>query len=169
MQIQPICLPYKFLGRSFDWQVVAISGWGAESENGGVVNELRKLDMTLIPVDACREFYANSPNDSVIPEKQVCAYHLPAGGKSACGGDSGQIMPFNGIIYTRIRDWIFFHFEGYLTGSSYDFLDPDSGRYYAVGVESYGRVPCGVALGPSLASRVTHFLNWIDYVTGTKR
>ena len=61
------------------------------------------------------------------------------------------------------------NFARHIAGSSYDFRDPDSGRYYAVGVESFSRVPCGVALGPSLATRVTHFLNWIDHVTGTER
>ena len=111
-QIQPICLPYKFLGRSLDWQVVTVSGWGSEKEGGSISNEIRKVDMTLIPVDACREFYANSPNDSVIPSKQVCAYHLPAGGKAACGGDSGRTMLFDGMSYVYPLFEMYFYFAG---------------------------------------------------------
>ena len=76
---------------------MTVSGWGSENENGSAVNELRKVDMTLIPVDACREFY--NPWGHVMLAKQVCAYHLPAGGKGQCRGDSGQKMLFHWTSY----------------------------------------------------------------------
>ena len=81
-------MPYKFLRRSFDWETVTVSGWGWENEHGGITRQLQKVDMNLIPVDACREFHG--PINAVIDtENHVCAYHLPVGGKGQCRGDSG--------------------------------------------------------------------------------
>ena len=87
-QVQPACLPYRFLGQSFDWQKITLAGWGYGSSNGSLTKILQKIDLTLIPVDACREFFAGY-SVSIAPSKQVCAYQLPAGGKGSCYGDSG--------------------------------------------------------------------------------
>ncbi len=51
------------------------------------------------------------------------------------------------------------------SGGSIDYRDPNSRRWYALGVTSQG-ISCGQINQPGVYSKITKFLNWIQGNTG---
>ncbi|CAG7832750.1 unnamed protein product [Allacma fusca] len=53
------------------------------------------------------------------------------------------------------------------SGGSVDHKD-DRGRYYAIGINSYGMSDCGNPEDVSVMARVAMYLDWIEKNTGEK-
>ncbi|KAJ1173681.1 hypothetical protein NDU88_005507 [Pleurodeles waltl] len=80
--IRPICLPpstHFFPAGARCW----VTGWGANKEDGPITNVLQKVDVQLVPQDACMQSYRYQ-----ISPRMVCAGYKE-GKKDACQGDSG--------------------------------------------------------------------------------
>ncbi|XP_069509114.1 transmembrane protease serine 6 [Ambystoma mexicanum] len=80
--IKPICLPtstHFFRADAKCWA----TGWGAEKESGPPINVLQKVDVPLVPQDACMQAYRYQ-----ISPRMLCAGYQE-GKKDACQGDSG--------------------------------------------------------------------------------
>ncbi len=61
-----------------------VAGWGTVREGSySLPNELRKVDVPLIPADKCNSAYKNQ-----ITDRMICAGY-DEGGKDSCQGDSG--------------------------------------------------------------------------------
>ncbi len=71
---------------------VRVTGWGAPSQGGGPVRDLRTVDLMLISTERC--------NDPVVYNGEVGASMLcagwPDGGRNSCQGDSGG--PLTGMV-----------------------------------------------------------------------
>lgn len=78
--INGICLPDR--GVEFPGHAT-VSGWGKVSESGGLSNQLRAVNVSLMDDAACKSFYGQR-----IVDKMVCAGYVQ-GGRDACQGDSG--------------------------------------------------------------------------------
>lgn len=68
-----------------DDQIIAtVAGWGATRENSyGLPSRLQKVDVPLVPHDACNKSYKNT-----VTDRMICAGY-PQGGRDSCQGDSG--------------------------------------------------------------------------------
>lgn len=64
---------------------LTVTGWGATSEGGDVVADLKKVAVPFVNRDTCNKKFAY---DGSVPVGQFCA-GLTAGGKDSCQGDSG--------------------------------------------------------------------------------
>ncbi|XP_053271476.1 ovochymase-1 [Pleuronectes platessa] len=71
-----------------------ITGWGTTRENGPRVNRLQEVNVTVLPSDACNEYYSGRIRSSMF-----CAGRS-RGGVDACQGDSGgPLSCFTGSRY----------------------------------------------------------------------
>ena len=86
-QIEPICMPYKFKGKTFEWRTVTASGYGRTYPLGPVTNIMRKVDLQVVPIDAC--MYWSYQTDRPITQNHTCAYGMPMSTSGVCNGDSG--------------------------------------------------------------------------------
>lgn len=66
-----------------------IAGWGADSEGGSQQQLLLKAQVPFVDDTACAEAYGSG---QFVPEEEICAGDLEAGGIDACQGDSGGPM-----------------------------------------------------------------------------
>lgn len=102
--IQPIRLPSVSIARqTFENAYARVSGWGSNSYGGGSVDELRFVDMQVIPNSQCHQFFKRTLR---ITDSILCAVgphaHLHSGqNQGTCSGDSGGplvIQNSNGIL-----------------------------------------------------------------------
>ncbi|KAM6961593.1 ovochymase-1 [Tautogolabrus adspersus] len=71
-----------------------ITGWGSTRENGPRVNRLQEVNVTILPLDVCNQFYLGRMRPSMF-----CA-GKEGGGADACQGDSGgPLSCFTGSKY----------------------------------------------------------------------
>ncbi|KAM8908020.1 ovochymase-1 isoform 3-T3 [Spinachia spinachia] len=71
-----------------------ITGWGSTRENGPRVNRLQEVNVTILPPEACDEYYRGR-----IQPSMFCAGRH-TGGADACQGDSGgPLACFTGSRY----------------------------------------------------------------------
>ncbi len=74
-----------------DTSVLTVTGWGATTEGGNVVRDLRYLDeLPFVPRAICNSTQAY---DGRITENMLCA-GVRSGGKDSCQGDSGGPLTF---------------------------------------------------------------------------
>uniref|UniRef100_A0A8C4YWV7 Peptidase S1 domain-containing protein n=1 Tax=Gadus morhua TaxID=8049 RepID=A0A8C4YWV7_GADMO len=72
----------------------SVTGWGSTRENGPRVNRLQEVNVSLLPLDKCNQFYRGR-----IRPTMFCAGR-PEGGVDACQGDSGgPLSCFTGERY----------------------------------------------------------------------
>ncbi|XP_056444823.1 ovochymase-1 isoform X3 [Gadus chalcogrammus] len=72
----------------------SVTGWGSTRENGPRVNRLQEVNVSLLPLDKCNQFYRGR-----IWPTMFCAGR-PEGGVDACQGDSGgPLSCFTGERY----------------------------------------------------------------------
>ncbi|XP_037317448.2 ovochymase-1 isoform X1 [Pungitius pungitius] len=71
-----------------------ITGWGSTRENGPRVNRLQEVNVTILPPEACDEYYSGK-----IQPSMFCA-GKHTGGADSCQGDSGgPLACFTGSRY----------------------------------------------------------------------
>jgi secreted trypsin-like serine protease len=106
-------------------------------------DQLREVELDLIPADECRDAYA-AFNEAIgsegrpVSRSEICA-GKPEGSADSCYGDSG----------------------GPLVAPAGD------GRYVQVGIVSWG-IQCGNPSLPGIYSRVSHFYDWIHDVMASE-
>jgi len=112
-----------------------VSGWGTLSSGGQLTTKLRKVNVNVMSIPACRSL---GYNPSWITGQMLCA-NVPRGGKDACHGDSG------GPLFTAGDG------DGRTPGQNNELI----------GVVSWGN-GCGKERYPGVYARVTEVLKWIQ-------
>ncbi|XP_038206460.1 CLIP domain-containing serine protease 2-like [Zerene cesonia] len=131
--VKPICLPHapEFKSMKFEGMTMEVAGWG-KTETKSTSDVKLKVRLPVIKEDDCKEIY--SAANRVITDRQMCAGGLS--GEDSCRGDSGG--PLMGQDNTN-----------------------NKGKWFAVGIVSYGPSPCGTLGWPGVYTRVTYFTDWI--------
>jgi len=130
--VKPICLPSPSTeSQSYDGKKGWISGWGAIGFTKNTVKDLLKAVVVMANDDFCKNEY--EPSHIEISESMTCTLFSDNGG-AACRGDSGGPLVLK---------------------------DHDSGRYFLVGIVSFG-VECGRGK-PGVYARVRQqkIMKWI--------
>ena len=80
-------MPYKFKAKTFKWRTVTASGYGARNPYRPPTTVMRKLDMQIVPVEACIYWWYQI--DRPITQNRICAYGMPVSNSGVYHGDSG--------------------------------------------------------------------------------
>ncbi|CAL4088310.1 unnamed protein product, partial [Meganyctiphanes norvegica] len=134
-RIQPICLPFRadLRDNNFVGSRMNIAGWGKTSLEDRDGSEVPlEARVEVVTLESCKKAYESNQPPLPIVETQLCA---GTGGADTCRGDSG-----GPLIH----------------------LDLQTGRYYLVGVTSFGR-KCGSSEFPGVYGRVGSFLKWLEF------
>ncbi|CAD7079088.1 unnamed protein product [Hermetia illucens] len=109
-------------------------GWGSISDTNSAVMPTNLMTVTkpIIEYSAC-EAHLGGPGASPLADTNICTGPL-TGGVSACSGDSGG--PF---VQANA-----------------------SGNLEIIGVVSWGYIPCGSVDAPSVYTRVSAYVDWIN-------
>ncbi|KAJ8736119.1 hypothetical protein PYW08_006775 [Mythimna loreyi] len=78
-----------------DNQVVWAAGWGATSNGGLPVSQLRHVELRTVNQATCRNIYAMRGRH--INDNMLCS-GWPNGGRDQCQGDSGGPLYHNGVV-----------------------------------------------------------------------
>ncbi|XP_013169858.1 PREDICTED: serine protease snake-like [Papilio xuthus] len=121
----------------------ALTGWGiteAGSEEAHPILQFAEVD--VVPVRECDKLLRSSRNRNWrgLVYHQMCAGHLE-GGVDSCQGDSGGPLQME-IKMPGFTDW---------------------NMHYVLGVTSFG-YGCGRPNTPSVYTRVSSFLDWIESI-----
>ncbi|CAL4099991.1 unnamed protein product, partial [Meganyctiphanes norvegica] len=130
--IRAACLPFHLRNDPFDGKTLEVVGWGLV-----VVETLTYTDTPLlgkVPVVPLSECQEayKKKSSSLVDNRQLCA---GTGVTDSCRGDSGG--PLN-------------------------YLDFNTGRFYIVGVVSFGPKNCGDSNLPGVYGRIGSYLDWIE-------
>ncbi|XP_063219440.1 serine protease easter [Bacillus rossius redtenbacheri] len=132
----PICFPRdEILTKSYVGQKTVVAGWGkTENSSGSTV----KLDVKVpvVATDACARVYQQQRR--AVGDGQICAGGET--GKDSCRGDSGAPL--------MVADQLQRHANS-------------DGRFYLLGVVSYGPDPCGRDGWPGVYTLVPKYAAWI--------
>lgn len=117
--------------------IATLSGWGYIS-NGlfPSTNDLHKMTVPLLDLETCNAtVMASLPSwaSSPLADTNLCTRDGPDGTNGVCGGDSGGPL-----------------------------VQYESGVPRLIGVVSWGSTPCGKKGEPSVYTRVSAYLDWID-------
>lgn len=132
---RPACLCIK---DPIPTTTVIATGWGLTEFGGSPSKELLKVDLEVYDQDVCVQYYGMGRKfrRGIIPE-QLCAGDR-TGQKDTCEGDSG------GAIQLRTAEM-------------------DDVTYHVVGVTSFGKA-CGIVENPSVYTRISKYVEWIESV-----
>jgi secreted trypsin-like serine protease len=131
--IRPACL----------WQTLRIkqttatvAGFGSRQSGEAPQLQLEKVTLDIIDQKTCQRF---NPKNMKIPDgiidSHLCAGKL-AGQLDTCKGDSGSALTVT--------------------------IDKDPCTFYVIGVTSFGSVYCGAPNAPSVYTRISSFVDWIE-------
>ncbi|XP_011494633.1 PREDICTED: trypsin-like [Ceratosolen solmsi marchali] len=132
--VQPINLPKP---DSIPEGQVTLSGWGSVSSTQipSMPATLQKVDLPIIDLENCKLAFDKILQFVSLADSNVCTGPL-TGGYSACNGDSGgPLMQVN-----------------------------KEGKPEIIGIVSWGIVPCGTVGAPSVYTRVSAYIDWIDNI-----
>ncbi|CAL4070620.1 unnamed protein product [Meganyctiphanes norvegica] len=134
--IKVACLPHNLHNDKFVGEELIVVGWGRTNfRSAASVSPVPlKGIVPVVPIQTCKEKYkrVTNPNDQrIIDDKQLCA---GTGVIDSCKGDSG------GPIH---------------------YIDKKTGKFYVVGVVSYGPIRCGESSLPGVYTRIGYYLDWI--------
>ncbi|XP_073814913.1 serine protease ea-like [Musca autumnalis] len=130
----PICLPVdpSIRYKKFTKRVVSVAGWGAtENSTSSAVKLKAKLRVGNIP--ECQKRY-RKVSISLNSHYQMCASGVK--GVDSCTGDSGGALMVQEHIDNR-------------------------NVYFAVGMVSFGPVPCASKSLPGVYTRIGNYIDWI--------
>ncbi|XP_034947402.1 trypsin-1-like [Chelonus insularis] len=130
--VQPVALPKA---HKLHKGSVVLSGWGSTSKGWLPImpKELQKAKIPIVDYDTCFESFNSISSDFELFDTQICTG--PIGDSiSACSGDSGgPLVQFD-----------------------------SHGKPEQVGIVSWGNYPCGKAGTPSVYTRVSSYVDWIN-------
>ncbi|XP_017766530.1 PREDICTED: transmembrane protease serine 9-like [Eufriesea mexicana] len=130
--VKPITLPQEGEDETGD---VVLSGWGSVSKTiiPKLPETLQKAEVTILDNAECLQELKSVPGeDPELFDSQICT-GIGAKEISACSGDSGG--PLAQIV---------------------------DGNAVQVGIVSWGMMPCGSSRAPSVYTRVSFFVDWIN-------
>ncbi|XP_015930822.2 clotting factor G beta subunit-like isoform X1 [Parasteatoda tepidariorum] len=135
----PICLPDSTF-RNFTNRGVTLAGWGSTRHGGPTSDILMQLNgVSVVSTYQCNSIFGrgisgfNSQFPSGIDTSFICAGFLEdARGRDSCGGDSGGPM-----------------------------MVSQGGRWYQIGILSFGHMRCGEPGYPAVYTRVSSSMNFI--------
>ncbi|XP_072930080.1 CLIP domain-containing serine protease HP8-like isoform X2 [Epargyreus clarus] len=136
--IYPICLPKtaQLRNKPLAHQRATVAGWGF-TEDYIPFSILLKVDIPIVTVEDCRNFYNRHEGDYNVTDKKLCAGTT---GKDSCGGDSG------GPLMVKVSD-------------------NKTVRVIQYGLVSSGPVRCGSGV-PGLYTEISKYMGWIlDNIT----
>ncbi|XP_076679470.1 trypsin-1-like [Andrena cerasifolii] len=111
-----------------------LTGWGSTSRTSSPImpDKLQTAPLPLIDLVTCKSAIEKLTGNSPLHETNVCSGPL-TGGYSACSGDSGGPLVLN-----------------------------QNGKTELIGIVSWGIVPCGTQGAPSVYTKVSAFVDWIQ-------
>ncbi|KAK3925402.1 Trypsin-1 [Frankliniella fusca] len=117
--------------------VATLSGWGSTSNTMTQVmpNALQKVTLPVIPFENCYNFIESMSQGGENPlrDTNVCVGYLNIGGQGACSGDSGgPLIQMEGDVAV------------------------------VIGATSWGFFPCQEKPAPSVYTRVSAYVDWIN-------
>ncbi|XP_049693478.1 trypsin, alkaline C [Helicoverpa armigera] len=77
---------------------VVLAGWGATELGSLPSNELLETSTYIVSREVCAERYASLSIPRSVTENMICASHLDVGGRTACAGDFGGPLYYDGIL-----------------------------------------------------------------------
>lgn len=133
----PVCLPEA--KEDLQNTICTVSGWGIINSTTEVTSTfLRGLNIPVIPTSTCRKIHHDKDVLNAIFKTNLCTLFV-AGGRDACGGDSG------GPLACRMN----------------------SGQYILGGVVSWGDADgCAIKKLPGVFTQVSDYVDWIEKTTG---
>ncbi|XP_045538142.1 serine protease snake [Papilio machaon] len=127
-----------------------VAGWGVvDTASRRTSSKLQVAAVDMVPSEECNNTLKRRRNRNWshgLASHQICAGHM-SGGIDACQGDSG------GPLHIKLQMPIDIQFEW--------------GMHYVVGVTSFGH-GCALANTPSVFSKVSHFIDWIENIVWEK-
>lgn len=134
-KVRPACL---WTRDYINTTTVSATGWGLTKFGGSISEELLKVDLEIFDQIECVHYYGTGRKfRNGIIEEQLCAGDH-TGEKDTCEGDSG------GPLQIRVEE-------------------NDAFVYHVVGVTSFGKA-CGMIGNPSVYTRVSKYIDWIESV-----
>lgn len=131
--IIPVCLPRRLVNESLEGSKATLIGWGRLTEEGPMPNHLRFVNVTVISNKKCADEYSQVGFVEPLSSSFICSYE-GNGEKDACEGDSG-----GPLVYLN------------------------DGQFNLIGTVSWGiGSNCARKHQPTVYSRVTDFVDWID-------
>ncbi|KAG7188820.1 hypothetical protein KM043_008429 [Ampulex compressa] len=118
-----------------------LSGWGVMLNSDGaqvMPKTLQTFDVPIVDLKTCSDAVEYLAGYSPVHETNVCTGPL-TGGYSACSGDSGGPL-----------------------------IQRDDEHIYVIGVTSWTVMPCGMKGAPSVYTRVSAHIDWIEQIMATK-
>ncbi|ENN82140.1 hypothetical protein YQE_00222, partial [Dendroctonus ponderosae] len=91
--VQPVALPAPH-APLIPGSRCLVSGWGTLTEGGSSPSQLHAVEVPLISIESCNEYYQNGLG---VTETMMCA-GSPYGGRHACQGDSGGPLVVDNIL-----------------------------------------------------------------------
>ncbi|XP_063704377.1 serine protease snake-like [Culicoides brevitarsis] len=132
---RPACL--CVIDPETDSSVIA-TGWGLTAYGGSPSEELLKVELLIYDQEKCVEYYGKGRKfRRGIIQEQLCAGD-PTGEQDTCEGDSG-----GAIQLKRVEN-----------GGTI---------YHVVGITSFGKA-CGIVENPSVYTRVSKYVDWIESI-----
>lgn len=135
-RVAQIALP-SVLNESPSGKVLLV-GWG-QIEGGSYPKDLKKVDKDIESLQQCKNNLESLVGPSPLDEREDGSNICTSGSQrreeplSACSGDSGGPL-----------------------------IDLKRGNPTQVGIVSWGITPCGTPTAPSVYTKVSHFLTWIN-------
>ncbi|XP_066587822.1 trypsin-like [Prorops nasuta] len=131
--VAPISLPIAGVEPCGD---VVLSGWGSVSTTDRPImpSQLQTANLTIIDYETCSDALKKLVGNSLLEKTNICTGPL-TGGAVACAGDSGGPL----IAFNRYRNVT-----------------------EIVGVASWGVFPCGTDGAPSIYTKVSAYVDWIQ-------
>ncbi|KPJ18524.1 Serine protease snake [Papilio machaon] len=127
-----------------------VAGWGVvDTASRRTSSKLQVAAVDMVPSEECNNTLKRRRNRNWshgLASHQICAGHM-SGGIDACQGDSG------GPLHIKLQMPIDIQFEWRM--------------HYVVGVTSFGH-GCALANTPSVFSKVSHFIDWIENIVWEK-
>ncbi|KAK3916220.1 Elastase-1 [Frankliniella fusca] len=119
-----------------------LSGWGSTSEDGNnpvYPDRLQTLDFPIIDFQTCYNYVSSvTRDDNPLADTNLCVGDLTKTGLSSCSGDSGGPL-------VQKSGWF-------------------GGKTTVIGVVSWGLANCGSVPFPSVFTRVSAYISWIDTI-----
>ncbi|XP_017891818.1 transmembrane protease serine 9-like [Ceratina calcarata] len=111
-----------------------LTGWGSISKTNSPVmpDKLQKAELPIVGLSDCKQAIEKLTGPSPLENTNVCTGPL-TGGYSACNGDSGGPLILN-----------------------------NNGSPEVIGIVSWGIVPCGTKGAPSVYTKTSAFVDWIQ-------
>lgn len=117
--------------------VATLSGWGSTSTSQTPVmpSQLQKETLPIISFEDCNAFMeaASQGEDNPLRDTNVCVGYLQTKGQGACSGDSGGPL-----------------------------IQKDGDDVVVIGATSWGFFPCQDQPAPSVYTRVSAYVDWIQ-------